>query len=51
MLLRKMSRYQVARNRVTTAIIHVDAYLTILELIKRELQHPDLDNNERIRLR
>ncbi len=46
-----MFRYQVAGNRVATAIIHIDAYLMILGLIKRELQCSDLDNNERIRLR
>ena len=51
MLLRKVSRYQVARNKLATVIIHIDAYLVILELIKRELQYLDLDNNERIRLR
>jgi len=46
-----MPRYQVARNRLVTAVIHVNTYLTILGLIERELQCPDLDNNERIRLR
>ncbi len=51
MLLHKMSRYWVTENRVTTAIIHINAYLMILGLIERELQHPDLENNKRIRLR
>ena len=51
MLLCKMLRYQVARNKIATAIIHIDAYLIILELIERELQRLDLDNNKRIRLR
>ncbi len=50
-LIRKMPKYRVARNRLATAVIHVDTYLTILGLIERELQRPDLDNNERIRLR
>ena len=46
-----MPRYRVARNRLATAVIHVNTYLTILGLIERELQRPDLDSNERIRLR
>ncbi len=46
-----MPRYQVARNRLATVVIHVNTYLTILGLIERELQHPDLDSNKRIRLR
>ncbi len=46
-----MPRYRVARNRLATAVIHVNTYLTILELIERELQRSDLNNNERIRLR
>ena len=46
-----MPRYQVARNRLATAVIHVNTYLTILGLIEKELQRPDLDSNERIRLR
>ena len=46
-----MPRYRVTRNRLATAVIHVNTYLTILGLIERELQCPDLDNNERIRLR
>ena len=50
-LIRKMPKYRVARNRLATAVIHVNTYLTILGLIKRELQRSDLDNNERIRLR
>ena len=45
-----MPKYWVARNRLAI-IIYVNAYLTILDLIERELQCPDLDNNERIRLR
>ncbi len=46
-----MPRYRVARNRLATAVIHVNTYLTILGLIERELQYPELDNNERVRLR
>ena len=46
-----MPRYQVVRNRLATAIIHINTYLTILGLIKRELQCSDLDSAERIRLR
>src|SRR6266511_1614560 len=46
-----MPRYRVARNRLATAVSHVKTYLTILVLIERELQHPDLGSNERIRLR
>ncbi len=46
-----MLRYRVVRNRVAIAIIHVDTYMTILDLVKRKLQRPDLNNNERIRLR
>ena len=46
-----MSRYQVVRNRLATAIIHVNIYLTILGLIERELQRSDFDNNKRVRLR
>ena len=46
-----MPRYRVARNRLATAVIHVNTYLTILGIIERELQCPDLDNNERIRLK
>ena len=46
-----MSRYRVARNRLATAVIHVNIYLMILGLIERELQQPDLESNERIRLR
>ena len=46
-----MPRYRVARNRLTIAVIYINTYLTILELIERELQRPDLDNNERTRLR
>ncbi len=46
-----MSKYQVAGNRIAIAIIHINAYLTILELIERELQYPDLYNNKRIKLR
>ena len=46
-----MPRYQVARNRLATAIIHVNTYLTILKLIERELQRSDLNSDERIRLR
>ena len=37
-----MSRYQVAENKIVTAIIHVKSYLTILGLIKWELTNPDL---------
>src|SRR6266511_5044900 len=48
---KEMPRYRVARNRLATAVIHVNTYLTILGLIERELQNPDLDSNERIRLR
>ncbi len=51
MLLRKVPRYQVVRNKLATAIIHIDAYLVILELIERKLQCLDLNNNERIRLK
>ncbi len=51
MLLHKMHRYRVVRNKLVTAIIHIDAYLMILGLIKRELQCLDLDNNKKIRLR
>ena len=51
MLLRKMPRYQVAKNRLATVIIHINTYLMILGLIERELQRSDLDNNKRIRLR
>ena len=46
-----MPRYQVTRNRLATTVIHVNIYLMILGLIERELQRPDLDNNERVRLR
>src|SRR6266540_7032151 len=46
-----MPRYRVARNRLATAVIHVNTYLTILGLIERELQRSDLENNERTRLR
>ena len=46
-----MPRYRVVRNRLTMAVIHINTYLTILGLIERELQRPDLDSNERIRLR
>ena len=46
-----MLRYRVAKNRVVIVIIHINAYFMILELIERELQRPDLDNDERIRLR
>ncbi len=46
-----MHRYQVAGNRVAIAIIYIDTYLMILGLIERELQWPNIDNNERIRLR
>ncbi len=46
-----MPRYRVARDRLAIAVIHVNTYLTILELIERELQCPDLNSNERIRLR
>ncbi len=46
-----MFRYRVARNRLATAIIHVNIYLTILGLIERELQRSDFDNNKRVRLR
>src|SRR6266498_216018 len=46
-----MPKYRVARNRLATAVIHVNTYLTILGLIERELQHSDLNSNERIRLR
>ena len=46
-----MPRYRVARNRLATAVIHVNTYLMILGLIERELQHPDLESNKRIRLR
>ena len=46
-----MPRYRVARNRLATAVIHVNTYLMILGLIERELQRPDLESNERIRLR
>ncbi len=51
MLLCKMSKYQVTRNCIAIVIIHINTYLIILELIKRELQCPDLNNNERIKLR
>ena len=51
MLLRKISKYRVARNRLAIAIIHINTYLTILELIERELQWLDFNNNERIKLR
>ncbi len=37
-----MPRYQVAENKVAIAIIHVESYLTILELIEWELTNPDL---------
>ncbi len=46
-----MPRYRVARNRLATAVIHVNTYLTILGLIERELQNPNLGSDERIRLR
>ena len=46
-----MLKYQVARNRVAIIIIYINTYLMILGLIERELQWPNLDNNERIRLR
>ncbi len=46
-----MPRYRVAKNYIVIAIIHINIYLTILGLIERELQCPDLDNNERIRLK
>ncbi len=46
-----MPRYRVVRNRLATAVIHVNTYLMILGLIKRKLQHLDLNSNERIRLR
>ena len=46
-----MLRYRVARNRLAIVVIHVNTYLTILGLIEKELQHSDLDSNERIRLR
>ncbi len=46
-----MPKYQVVENRVATVIIYIDVYFMILELIKKELQCPDLENNERIRLR
>ena len=46
-----MPRYRVVGNRLATAIIHINAYLIILGLIERELQRPDLNNNERTRLR
>ncbi len=51
MLLCKMSRYWIAGNKVAIVIIHIDAYLTILGLIEKELQCSDFDNNKRIRLR
>ena len=46
-----MPRYRVARNRLAIAVIHVNTYLTILGLIERELQRPDLNSNERIKLK
>ena len=46
-----MPRYRVARNSLATAVIHVNTYLIILGLIKRELQRPDLKSNERVSLR
>ena len=46
-----MLRYRVARNRLATMVIHVNNYLTILELIERELQYSNLNSDERIRLR
>ncbi len=51
MLIRKMPRYRVVRNRLATAVIHVNTYLTILGIIERELQRPNLKSNEKIRLR
>jgi len=35
----------------TAFVTHINTYLIILGLVERELQCPDLDNNERIRLR
>jgi len=46
-----MPRYRVTRNRLAIAVIHINTYLTILGLIERELQRPNLESNERIRLR
>ena len=37
-----MPRYQVARNQVAAAIIHIESYLTILRLIEQELAKPDI---------
>ena len=41
-LLRIMPRYRVARNRIATAIIHIESYLTILGLIEQELANPNI---------
>ena len=37
-----MPRYRVVRNWVAAAIIHIESYLTILELIEQKLANPDI---------
>ncbi len=46
-----MFKYQVTGNRIAIVTIYIDIYMIILDLIKRELQCLDFDNNKKIRLK
>ena len=46
-----MFRYQVIENHIAIVIIYIDTYIIVLDLIKRELQCLDFDNNKKIRLK
>ena len=46
-----MPRYQVARNRVAAAIIHIESYLTILGLIEQELANPGITLERLVEIR
>ena len=46
-----MPRYQVVRNRIVTAIIYIESYLTILELIEQELEDPNITLERLVQLR
>jgi len=46
-----MPRYQVIRNQVVAAIIHIESYLMILRLIEQELANPDITLEHLVELR
>ena len=46
-----MPRYQVVRNRIATAIVHIESYLIILGLIEQELANPDITLERLIEIR